>query len=80
MDKILTLYTGPHCHLCDEAKALLYPLLHGAGWQLREVDISTDEQLQARYGTRIPVIVSPNGREKGWPFSPGQVRRLIGLS
>lgn len=77
MEKTLTLYTGPHCHLCEQAKALLYPLLHDADWQLREVNIATDPHLQSLYGVRIPVVVTPDGREKGWPFSAGQIRRLL---
>ena len=41
------------------------------------VNINEDEVLTAKYGIRIPVIVTPDGREKGWPFTAGQVRRLI---
>jgi len=77
MDKTLTLYTGAHCHLCDQAKALLYPLLQEAGWQLQEVSITGDEHLQSLYGVRIPVVATPNGHEKGWPFTAGQIRRLL---
>lgn len=77
MEKVLTLYSGPHCHLCEQAKSLLYPILQETGWQLHEINITTDEQLQSRYGIRIPVVVTPDGREKGWPFSAGQMRRLL---
>ena len=77
MSDILTLYIGTHCPLCDQAKALLYPVLQEKGWRLHEVNISEDEVLTAKYGIRIPVIVTPDGREKGWPFTAGQVRRLI---
>lgn len=77
MSDILTLYLGTHCPLCDQAKALLYPVLQEKGWRLHEVNISEDEVLTVKYGIRIPVIVTPDGREKGWPFTAGQVRRLI---
>lgn len=77
MSDILTLYSGPHCPLCDRAKALLYPVLQENGWRLHEVNIHEDEVLTAKYGIRIPVIVTPGGREKEWPFTAGQVRRLI---
>ncbi|MBQ0711839.1 MAG: glutaredoxin family protein [Porticoccus sp.] len=77
MDNILTLYTGPHCHLCDQAKAVIYPVIEEAGWQLEEVNIAEDESLKDKYAVRIPVIVLPDGQEKGWPFSSGQVKRLI---
>ena len=57
--------------------ALLYPVLQEKGWRLHVVNINEDEVLTAKYGIRIPVIVTPDGREKGWPFTAGQVRRLI---
>ena len=39
MSDILTLYSGTHCPLCDQAKALLYPVLQEKGWRLHEVNI-----------------------------------------
>ena len=80
MSETLTLYIGNHCPLCDQARALLYPLLLEKGWRLHEVNINDDEVLMAKYGIRIPVIVTPDGRDKGWPFTAGQVRRLMAVS
>ena len=73
----LTLYTGPNCHLCEQAKAILYPLLTEKGWQLAEVDIQGDEMLYEKYGIRIPAVVLPDGREKGWPFTRAQISRML---
>ena len=80
MEKTLILYSGPHCHLCGQAKAIIYPLLAEYGWRLNEIDIQSDEQLRERYGIRIPVVVLPSGEEKGWPFSKGQVARMLAAS
>lgn len=77
MSQILTLYIGPHCHLCEQAKSLIYPVLEGTEWRLQEVNITDSEELRESYGIRIPMIVTPEGQEKGWPFTAGQVRRLI---
>ena len=44
---------------------------------LRKVDIAVDADLIAAYGLRIPVVVLPNGVEKGWPFTATQVKRLL---
>jgi glutaredoxin len=52
----ITLYTRPGCHLCEEAKALIEPILDEFSATLREVDIDQDAVLQQRYGTDIPVI------------------------
>jgi len=73
----VTLYTGPNCHLCEQAKAVLYPLLTGRGLCLVEVNIQTDAELQEKYGVRIPVVALANGEEKSWPFTAAQIGRLL---
>lgn len=52
----VTLYTRPGCHLCDEAKSAIAPLLSKIGATLREVNIDDDPVLRERYGWDIPVI------------------------
>lgn len=75
-DKI-TLITGPNCHLCDQAKALLYPLLEAKNIQLNELNIKDDKTLFEQYSLRIPVIIFSDGSEKGWPFTAAQIARYI---
>jgi glutaredoxin len=52
----VTLYTRPGCHLCEEAKAAIAPLLREFGASLCEVNIDNDAVLEERYGWDIPVI------------------------
>lgn len=52
----VTLYTRPGCHLCDEAKSAIAPLLLEFGAVLREVNIDADPLLKERYGWDIPVV------------------------
>ena len=52
----VTLYTRPSCHLCEEAKSAMAPLLREFGATLREVNIEKDAVLEERYGWDIPVI------------------------
>jgi len=52
----IVVYSRPGCHLCEEAKALLEPLLREFGGALREVNIDEDLELTERYGSDIPVI------------------------
>jgi len=54
--RVVTLYTRPGCHLCEEAKALIAPMLGEFGATLREVNIDEDAVLRQRYGTDIPVV------------------------
>ncbi len=52
----VTFYTRPGCHLCDEARAAIAPLLSEFGAALREVNIDDDPVLKERYAWDIPVI------------------------
>ena len=52
----VTLYTRPGCHLCEEAKAAIAPLLREFGATLREIDIDQDPELKKQYGSDVPVI------------------------
>ena len=54
--KTVTLYTRPGCHLCDDARAALQALRTRHEFEIREVDIETDDALHAAYLERIPVI------------------------
>ena len=52
----VTLYTRPGCHLCEEAKTAIAPLLREFGAALHEVNIDEDSLLKDRYGWDVPVI------------------------
>ena len=52
----VTLYSRPGCHLCEQAKAAIAPLLGEFGAALHEVNIDEDAVLRERYGWDIPVI------------------------
>jgi glutaredoxin len=53
----LILYSRPGCHLCEQALDELVAL-HGEGYsfELREVDIESDESLLRSMLERIPVL------------------------
>ncbi|MGB0474057.1 MAG: glutaredoxin family protein [Porticoccaceae bacterium] len=77
MDNKITLISGPNCHLCDQAKDILYPLLEAKNIQLEEQNVAENAVLFDQYGLRIPVVLFPDGSEKGWPFTAAQISRLI---
>jgi glutaredoxin len=53
---VITLYSKPGCHLCDEALETLRGLQAELAFVLQECDITTDEGLHRAYFERIPVI------------------------
>ena len=52
----VTLYTRAGCHLCEEAKAAIAPLLSEFHATLREIDVDDDSALEEIYGSDVPVI------------------------
>jgi glutaredoxin len=53
---IVTLYAREGCHLCDEARVVMAPIVERLGASLRDVDIDDDEELRAEYNESVPVI------------------------
>lgn len=58
----LRLLTRPGCHLCEEMKAKVVPLLARLGGTLVDVDVDSDPALAARFGLEIPVLLDADGR------------------
>jgi glutaredoxin len=57
MAALVRLYGRPDCHLCDEAREVLARLrADGVKFDLEEIDIDADEDLQRRFLERIPVV------------------------
>jgi hypothetical protein len=75
MNTKLLLYGTSACHLCEEAESLLQSL-DDVTWH--SIDVADNNELLARYGLRIPLVVRPNGDELGWPFDLSTLIAFIG--
>ena len=73
----VTLYTRKGCHLCDEAKSQMAPLLREFGARLREVDIDADESLRALYDVDVPVIFLGDCKVAKHRLDAAQFRRQL---
>ena len=70
----LILYQRDDCHLCD----LALDVLAAAGVpEFKSVFIDDDVALEARYGSRVPVLRADDGRELDWPFDVEVLRGLL---
>ena len=58
----LRLLSRPGCHLCEDMKARVAPLVARLGGTLEEVDVDSDPALAARFGLEIPVLLDAGGR------------------
>ncbi|HXG95249.1 MAG TPA: glutaredoxin family protein [Blastocatellia bacterium] len=53
---LVTIYSRPGCHLCEEAKASIQASARGDEIIIEEVNIDLDPELRERYRYDIPVI------------------------
>jgi hypothetical protein len=76
---VLTLYSRPGCHLCDEMKAIVKRVAAASSTPMRvdEVDISTDAQLEALYGLEIPVLMVDGRKAAKYRVTEGELTRLL---
>ena len=51
---IVTFYTRPGCHLCDEARSSIRAAACDDEFTLEEINIELDPDLRERYGEDIP--------------------------
>jgi Glutaredoxin-like domain (DUF836) len=75
----LTLYSRPGCHLCDEMKAIVDRVTRSIAKPstLDVVDISTDAELESRYGLDIPVLLVNGRKAAKYRVREEDLRRLL---
>ena len=74
----LHLYSTSHCHLCEQAEAILVDLAlsHDLSWTV--IEITDNADLLSRYELSIPVLTRlDTGQEITWPFNRDTVLDLI---
>lgn len=73
----VTMYMREGCHLCEEAKAAMAPVLAALGACLQEVDIDDDPILRARYTNDVPVIFIGSQFFAQHRLDPARLRRHL---
>jgi glutaredoxin len=73
----VTVYSRPGCHLCEDAKAVIQPLLLEFGCTLREVNIDLDGELAEIYSWDIPVVFIGKHKAAKHRIDPRQFRRQL---
>jgi glutaredoxin len=73
----VTLYHSPGCHLCDDARDVLQAVRAERPFELEEVDITGDEQLEAEYRELLPVVQIDGGQRFCWFVPADAFRRAL---
>ena len=74
---VLTLYSRPGCHLCDDMKAVVQRVGQEMPITMEIVDISMDPELDARYGQEIPVLLVDGKKAAKYRVSEDELMRIL---
>jgi glutaredoxin len=73
----VVLYHAPECHLCAAARRVLESVRAQEPFELVEVDISGDPQLERRYRESLPVVEIGGERAFTYFVPPDALRRKL---
>ena len=76
----VTLLGRRSCHLCDEAEAVMRPVLDELGIGMAKVDVDGDRRLAALYGHEIPVVLINGRKAFKHRVDPARLRRKLGYA
>jgi glutaredoxin len=74
----VTLYHAAGCHLCESAKRVLARVRAEVPFDLEEVDIGGEPELERRYRERIPVVAVDGEEAFTFFVHPDGLRRRLG--
>ena len=73
----VTLYRAEGCHLCESAQRVLAEVRAELPFELEEIDISGDPELERRYRERLPVVVIDGEEAFTYFVHPDGLRRRL---
>jgi glutaredoxin len=74
------IYSRPGCHLCDEAKDVIDRAASRHRLDIRVLNVEDDPELEAEFGTDIPVVFIEGKKAFKYRVDPTELeRKLKGL-
>jgi hypothetical protein len=76
---VLTVYSRPGCHLCDEMKTVIANVLKATQTPARveEIDVETNADLENRFGLEVPVLVVNGRKTAKYRITEDELRRIL---
>ena len=71
------IYSAQGCHLCESARRVLEQVRAEVPFELEEVDIGGDSELERRYRERIPVVLVDGEEAFTYFVHPEGLRRRL---
>ena len=73
----VTVYRAAGCHLCENASRVLARVREDIPFELDEIDITGDPELEQRYRERIPVVLVDGEEAFTYFVHPDGLRRRL---
>ena len=73
----VVLYTRAGCHLCDAARDVLLAERSRTPFELVEVDVAGDDDLEREYGIRIPWWRSTDEERFEYQVDPAELLAIL---
>ncbi len=75
----LKIYSRPGCHLCDEMKATVRCAVESVPQpvSVEEINISSDAELERRYGQEIPVLMVDGRKAAKYRITEEELKRIL---
>jgi hypothetical protein len=74
---VVTMYSRRTCGLCDEARTVVLAERERTPFSFQEVFIDGDDDLERRYGLRVPVVAVGEVEEFEYEVEPKRFRVLL---
>jgi hypothetical protein len=74
----VVVYFAPECHLCAAARRTIARVRAETPFELDEVDITGEPELEARYRERIPVVEVNGAEAFTYYVHPDGLKRRLG--
>ena len=73
----VVLYSRVGCHLCDAARDVLWAERSRSAFDLVEVDVAGDDDLEREYGIRIPVVEIDGEERFEYEVDPAELVAIV---
>ena len=74
---LITVYGRTGCHLCEDALELLQSMQEELTFDLEEILIDGNEELEKLYGEKIPVTLIDGEHHDFWRVDPERFRSSL---
>ena len=74
---LITIYGRTGCHLCESAIAVLQSMQEELDFEIQEILIDGNQELQSLYGEQIPVTHIDGAHHDYWRVDPERFRSSL---